>query len=96
MFTLEEIRAAAPNSYKNKVHSAGDLTLGAYKHLFGAQEAFVKLHWGLDHGLFLNAIEAVRQVRNDLMHFSADPPAADQLESIRSLLQVLRTVDPPP
>ena len=94
VFTLDEIRAASMRS--SKTTSAASLTLGNYEHLFKPEAAFRCLEWNLDHQLFLEHLKAVREIRNDLMHFSADPLTAAQLRSIDGLINMLRTVDPRP
>jgi restriction system protein len=55
---------------------------------------FRRLGWRLDHGLFLALLTAVKDVRNELMHFSTDPLTADQLHAVEGLVNLLRTVDP--
>ncbi|MFG1765747.1 hypothetical protein ACGFIH_20595 [Micromonospora parva] len=94
VFTLDEIRGASMKP--NKTNSAADLTLGAYEHLLKPEDVFRRLRWRLDQQLFLNALKAVRHIRNDLMHFSTDPLTPDQLQAIGGLVNMLRTVDPRP
>ncbi|MGZ0150806.1 hypothetical protein ACXJJ3_27355 [Kribbella sp. WER1] len=91
-FSLDELRAHSKQP--KKVHSAADLTLGTYKYLLAADEDFDKLNWPLSRCLFLESLEKVRNIRNDLMHFSTDPLKTADLKAIEGLINVLRTVDP--
>jgi restriction system protein len=92
-FTLPVLRTLTK---KPNISSAANLTFGAYGHLLKPEENFSCLKWSLDHQLFLSALEAVRQVRNELMHFSADPLTTEQLRSLQGMINLLRTVDPRP
>jgi restriction system protein len=91
-FSLDELRKHSKQP--KKVHSAADLTLGAYKYLLKEDEDFGKLNWPLSRPHFLESLEKVRNIRNDLMHFSTDPLKAGDLQAIEGLINVLRTVDP--
>jgi restriction system protein len=91
-FSLDELRAHSKQP--KKIQSAADLTLGAYKYLLAADDDFQKLNWPLSRDLFLESLEKVRQIRNDLMHFSTDPLKTADLKAIEGLINVLRTVDP--
>lgn len=90
-FTPAELRTL---TNRPRLSSAADLTLGAYGHVLKAEENFRRLRWSLDHRLFLDSLEEVRQVRNDLMHFSTDPLTTSQLQDVQGMINMLRTVDP--
>ncbi|MFD9814049.1 CBS domain-containing protein [Streptomyces sp. NPDC059080] len=77
-----------------RVHSAADLTFGAYGHLLRARENWAALEWRVDQQHFLTALEECRVLRNDLMHFSPDPVTDDQLLPVQGLLELLRSMDP--
>ncbi|OSC67743.1 hypothetical protein B5181_15605 [Streptomyces sp. 4F] len=92
---LDRIRAVIPNPKRAaRVHSAADLTFGAYKHLLKVPENWAALGWGINQDHFLTALETCRNFRNDLMHFSPDPVTDDQLVPAQGLLELLRSVDP--
>ncbi|MFF3290681.1 CBS domain-containing protein [Streptomyces sp. NPDC003023] len=91
---LENIRAVVPPRRAAKVHSAADLTLGAYDHLLKADENWALLDWEIDQQLFLTALRECRGFRNSLMHFSPDPITDEQLRPVQGLLDLMRSLDP--
>ncbi|MFG3214311.1 CBS domain-containing protein [Streptomyces tendae] len=91
---LDRIRATVPRGRASRVHSAANLTFGAYKHLLREPDNWAALGWGIDQDHFLAALEECRNFRNDLMHFSPDPVTDDQLGPAQGLLELLRSVDP--
>ncbi len=91
---LERIRATVPRGRAAQVHSAANLTFGAYKHLLKVPENWAALGWGIDQEHFLAALEECRNFRNGLMHFSPDPVTEEQLRPAQGLLELLRSLDP--
>ncbi|MBZ6132071.1 MULTISPECIES: CBS domain-containing protein [Streptomyces] len=91
---LDRIRAGVPRNRAAQVHSAANLTFGAYKWLLKEPENWAALGWGINQEHFLAALEECRVFRNDLMHFSPDPVTDDQLTPAQGLLELLRSVDP--
>ncbi|MGO4753453.1 CBS domain-containing protein, partial [Streptomyces sp. 2MCAF27] len=91
---LDRIRAVVPRGRASRVHSAANLTFGAYGHLLKVPENWASLGWAIDQEHFLAALEECRQFRNSLMHFSPDPVTDDQLLPAQGLLELLRSVDP--
>jgi restriction system protein len=87
---IETIRASAKN--KKKVSSAADLSLGDYKYLL-TEENFALLDWPLDREVFIEQLEKVRLLRNDLMHFSPDPPDEEALSDLQGFVDLLRLVN---
>ncbi|MEV6031479.1 hypothetical protein AB0L65_10045 [Nonomuraea sp. NPDC052116] len=95
-FTMEHLRDAVQPHRKLKVHRASDLTFGDYIFLLKDEQRWSILGWQLDHHLFLGYLNEVREIRNDLMHFTPDPLSRDQYQTVKGLLSLLRTVDPRP
>ncbi|WP_049575693.1 CBS domain-containing protein [Nonomuraea sp. SBT364] len=94
VFSLDELRATARRPAK--VSSANDLTFGAYKHLLASPAHWDRMEWPLDHALFLELLEVMRGVRNELMHFAPDPLDAETLDRVEGFIEMLRIVDPRP
>ncbi|MFP8886242.1 MULTISPECIES: CBS domain-containing protein [Streptomyces] len=90
---LDRIRASQKERAA-RVHSAADLTFGAYGHLLRVPENWAALGWAIDQQHFLEALEDCRNFRNSLMHFSPDPMTDDQLVPAQGLLELLRSLDP--
>ena len=96
VFQVEELRESVSQHQRNRVHRAADLTFGNYVYLLRPSERWETLGWNIDHLHFLNLLEEVRRVRNELMHFTPDPLSAEKYAAVHGLLELLRTVDPRP
>jgi restriction system protein len=96
VFSVEELRDAAPFHLKKKISRAADLTFGTYRYLLKEDARWAKLHWNLDKELFIDLLTKVGDIRNELMHFTPDPLSSDKYKKIHGLLELLRTVDPRP
>ena len=71
--------------------SAADLTIGEYQTLLGDPDCWGRLGWSSDRKTFINALDEVRQIRNDIMHFDPDPP---DTRPLGAFLDWLRLQDP--
>jgi restriction system protein len=94
VFTAAELRAASAPGQRSRINTAADLTLGTYMHLMRPRENWAKVQWNIDHEYFLDRLQEVVEVRNELMHFTPDPLSAEQYATVEGLLEILRTVDP--
>ncbi|MER6946514.1 CBS domain-containing protein [Nonomuraea sp. NPDC000554] len=94
IFTVEELRAAVPQHQQKKVHEAKDLTFGNYQHLLEDATRWQTLGWRIEQGDLLGLLEAVRKVRNALMHFSLDALSPEQSQAIDELLLLLDAAAP--
>lgn len=72
---------------------SGIPTFGGYGKLLQDREVFHQLGWQLDHETFLELVDKVKSIRNELMHFSQDTLPARDLETIEGFVSMLRTVD---
>ncbi|QVI24291.1 hypothetical protein KHQ06_16880 [Nocardia tengchongensis] len=94
IFGIEELRPALPGNMRRRVNGPVDLTFGSYKHIFADPDRWAKLGWNLDQGQFLDLLETVRKIRNELMHFAPDPLSDEKFAAVNGLLQLLRTAAP--
>lgn len=69
-FTAEELVDA---SGRDDATGPDDLTYGGYIRLLRSPEAWERLGLEADRVLFLQHLESVRAIRNDVMHFTPDP-----------------------
>jgi hypothetical protein len=93
-FTLEELQEIVdPLDGDREIHAADDLTYGEYCRLLELPERWEKLGWTLDRKEFVKALHEVREVRNDVMHFSPDPLEEEQVQRLRTFLKWLRRMD---
>ncbi|MET9226759.1 CBS domain-containing protein [Lentzea sp. NPDC003310] len=94
-FTCEEIAACKnPRDTQRQVSSADDLTLGECVRLLDEPSRWEQLDWKLDRQVFIEALNDVRSVRNEVMHFSPDPLDSGQLTHLDNFVRWLRKLEP--
>lgn len=91
-FTPEEFVAAAEGD--ERVRSPDQLTLGGYLRLLGPREKWAKLGISIDRSVFLKQLGRVREIRNDVVHFSAEPPNESDLRELEGMARFCRTIRP--
>ena len=91
---LEAVRA--PGDEGREIRSAQDLAFGEYGRLLEEPKRWAKLDWPIDRVTFTAALNEVRSVRNEVMHFSPDPLDDDQVVTLTNFIKWLRTLDPRP
>lgn len=83
-FTAEQLRSARdPTDNTRTVESVDDLSFGEYVWLLQNPEHWTRLDISLDGGPIMERLERVRQIRNDVMHFSPDGVSAEDIEFLR-------------
>ncbi len=93
-FTLAQLNAAKHDNDDGRVIAAvADLTFGEYIRLLQNDTNWQALGLQLDRATFIEMLDSVREIRNDVMHF--DPDGIDdetraELRRARLLLQRLR------
>lgn len=89
-FELHEIQSARDaRDGTRTVNGVDDLTLGELVRLFQSSGRWERLNWGVDRGVFNEVLRDLVGLRNEVMHFSADPIEAGRLEAVRNLLKWL-------
>jgi restriction system protein len=96
VFTIEQLKAAAPPFQRHRISGVSDLTLGNYVYLMRPEANWAQLLWNVDRDYFIERLQEVVDVRNELMHFTPDPISAHQFAAVEGLLAMLRAVDPRP
>lgn len=91
-FAAEEFVAASGGD--ERVRGPDQLTLGGYLRLLGSEEGWAKLGIRTDRSVFLKQLERVREIRNDVMHFSAEPPDESDLRELEGMARFCRTIKP--
>ncbi len=92
-FKPEELAAARdPADGARSVESASDLTFGEYKRLLEDPARWRKLNLQLDRAVFVQLLEKIREIRNDVMHFDPDGIEDEALEVLRDFARFLRTL----
>jgi len=67
----------------HKVSQIEELTLGQYIRLFQHPNVWAKLALGIDATEFVQLLDRVREIRNEVMHFDRDPMTKDQLDTLK-------------
>ncbi len=93
-FSKEELGAVRdPSDDEREVGDVSDLTFGEYIRLLEEPSRWEKLNLRLDRVIFVKALDDVRQIRNDVMHFDPDPIPPEEIIKLRDfagMMQVLR------
>ena len=91
-FSVEELVNASGGD--DTVRGPDDLTFGGYSRLLQPEEAWTRLGLEADRSVFLARLEAVRLIRNDVMHFSPDARDALETRQLESMARFCRTLTP--
>lgn len=94
VFSAEELAGIQDPDDPRAISGAGDLTIGEIQRLLEQQVNWERLAWPVDRGLFTKQLNAVREIRNEVMHFSPDPLDDEQLETLANFIKWLRVHDP--
>jgi predicted transcriptional regulator len=92
-FTKDDLaQAKDPSDAERVVESVSDLTFGEYLRLLQEPSRWSKLNLAIERRIFLKDLDAVRLIRNDVMHFDPDPlPEADLL-TLRKFSRFLQSL----
>lgn len=72
-FTKEEIISAADSNISDReIETVADLTFGEYIRLFQQPALWIKTGIKVDRKIFVEELDKVRIIRNDVMHFDPD------------------------
>lgn len=94
VYTLTELKEAVLPHRRSRITQAADFTLRDYCFLMRPEENWTKLAWNMDREYFIDCLDKVADIRNDLMHFTTDDIAPSQYNAVEGLLEMLRTADP--
>jgi CBS domain-containing protein len=90
-FTKEELSANRDSADPDReVSSVSDLTFGEYKWLLQNPDNWERLGVFIDRKVFIDQLETIRLIRNDVMHFDPDGLTDEELESLRGFVTFLQ------
>jgi predicted transcriptional regulator len=89
---LAQVRDPADTS--RTIDSVNDLTLGETLRMLENPGNWDRLNWPVDRAEFVNALNDVKTIRNEVMHFSPDPLSSDQEEALTNFVGWLRAMEP--
>jgi restriction system protein len=93
-FSADELAALGDLDGRTEITTPHDTTLGDLQRLFGDRNNWPRLGWAIDRGQFIAALNEVREIRNEVVHFSPDPLTDDQQAALHNFLNWLRILDP--
>lgn len=92
-FAAEDLYEALDPDDDREVEGAQSLTLGELQHLLEDPATFDRIGWRADRKVFIRELDAVRNIRNDVMHFSPDPPEEDDIKRLEAFSKWIRILD---
>ena len=91
-FSIEELKAVQFGDDQREVRSVSDLNFNEYIQLLRKGDFWSKLKLPLDQKEFTKKLDEVREIRNDVMHFSSDKLEIEQQDTLRHVAQFLREI----
>lgn len=90
-FILADLQQAQDSKDPSRtVSGAADLNFGEYKTLLDHPDRWVKSSLPWDRRVFCDQLDAVRAIRNDVMHFDPDPLTEGDLQTLREFARFLQ------
>jgi hypothetical protein len=93
-FDLEDMRAIADRSDDQIVNGVANLGFGDYVRLLDNEERWTQVGLGVDRRVFVRRLDAVREIRNDVMHFDPDGISPKNLDALRQFTRFLQRLSP--
>lgn len=96
-FTPAELAAASIREAADEVTRVDDLSFGDYLALIGSEGNWARLGLTVDRATFIAELDAVRDIRNAVMHFDPDgldEPEKARLARVAQFLRLLREATP--
>ena len=93
-FTLEVLNEG--NDGDDEVRGPEGLTWGGFVRLLQKPANWKSLGLEVDNRVFVERLDAIREIRNDVMHFSPDPLGTTDLDQLECLVRFFRTLKPSP
>lgn len=90
-FSVEDFQAIkAPVETGREVADFSDLTMGDYIRLLQDPDKWRRLECKLDRKTFVDRLDSVRRIRNDVMHFHPDPVEPEDIEMLQEIARFFR------
>lgn len=95
VFSRDELaQMVDPADVARNVSTVDDLTMGEYIRILENPKYWGRIGLPVDRRIFVDALNQVREIRNDVMHFSPDPLEPSQVDELQNFLRWLRTLRP--
>src|SRR5262249_18709249 len=90
-FTKEQLQHSRdPSDTDRTIETVSDLTFGDYIRLLANLDGWAKLQLPVDRKVFIEHLDQVRQIRNEVMHFEPDPLEDKDLSTLRRFAAFLQ------
>lgn len=92
-FTAEELRKVRDLADSDRtIKNVNDLAMGEYIRLLETPKYWERLGLKIDRVAFIEKLQIVRRIRNEIMHFDPDPLGPDDLTSLRQFASFFRSL----
>jgi CBS domain-containing protein len=92
-FTADELKSVQdPSDAGREIESVADLAMGEYIRLLEDPKHWERLTLPIDRATFIEHLQTVRRIRNDIMHFDPDPLRKDDFASLRQFASFMRSL----
>ena len=91
-FTIEELKAVKFGDDEREINSVSDLNFSEYIQLLRTGDNWNRLKLPLDKDEFTKKLDEVREIRNEVMHFSSDSIEKSQEETLKQIAQFLKEI----
>ena len=93
-FKIPEMAKASSKSGSDKpVKSAADLTFGAYRVLLSQPDHWDRLQLNVERDVFIEHLDSVREIRNDVVHFNPDGINEDAVKKLEDFVGFFRDLN---
>ena len=92
-FTLEQLQAASGPEGGKPIEGSGDMTLGGYCKLLGNKDNWERLGLNIDRVEFVKHLDAVRGIRNNVMHFNPDGTSEEDTNELRNIARFFENLE---
>jgi hypothetical protein len=92
-FTTEELKGACdPADSGRPIETVANLTIGEYIRLLESPQNWEKLELQIDRAMFIEQLQNIRRIRNEVMHFDPDPASTEDLASLRRFVAFMQSL----
>jgi hypothetical protein len=92
-YTIDDLKEACdPSDATRDIKSPADLTLGEYLRLVENPDRWMKLGITIDRETFVNKLEEIRRIRNDVMHFDPDGIPEEDIGKLRDFVRLMQSL----
>lgn len=92
-FSKEELNSLRSNQNNcQEINEIADLTFGEYVRIMQNKEYWQRLNLELDRTEFCRALDAAREIRNEIMHFSPEEISEDDVLKLNDLVKFFQHI----